>query len=232
MEAVVEIKKILGQTHDVRTFVFRRPQGFSFTPGQYCLVSIPGSGDEKRPFTLASSPTEDMVELTVKEMGEFTRTMFSMKPGDRLEMDGPYGESLNFDGSVKDDIVLLAGGSGITPFMSILRYIAGKGLHNRVVLIVSNRTSRDMIYKDELNRLAKLGNINVVHTLTREEWDGETGRIDEGMIRRHVKEPERCLYYVCGPPAMVDGLVTVLKGMGIPSGRIRVEDWQVPGKGG
>lgn len=232
----VELAEVRQETHDVKTFRFVRPEGLDFVPGQYCTLSFPDKfRDESRPFTFASSPGQkEMFELTIKKMGDFTSELFKLRSGDRMILKGPNGENLNFDGSVKEDVVFLAGGSGITPFMSAIRYASEKKLPNHMILFFSNRTDGDIIYRRELEGL-KSDNIKIVHTLSDEwpqNWEGERGRISREMIERHVESARGKLWYICGPPPMVSSMKGILVEIGVPDEMTRVEDWQLPGKGG
>ena len=147
IEEVIKIIKIIDETPDVKTFRLKSENNIDFIPGQYCMVSFPDDEDNKRPFTFSSSPTEKgYIDLTVKKMGVFTTKLYSLGIGDKLKIIGPNGESLNFDGSVKEDIVFIAGGSGITPFISALRYAAIKNLPNSITLLFSSKTEKDIIY--------------------------------------------------------------------------------------
>ena len=231
-----EIIKIKEETYDVKTFRLKLTKSINFIPGQYCLVSITGNKEfegETKPFTFANSPTEKgFIELTIKQIGKFTTALHSLRIGDKLKIEGPYGESLNFDKSIKDDIIFIAGGSGITPFISAIRYSIAKKLPNKITLFFSNRTEKDIIYKKELEEI-KNKDINVIHTLSQEVPEGgsgETGRINREMIEKYVKNPKEKLWYICGPPPMVNSIKEILLGMGIPQERLRIEDWQIPGK--
>jgi len=232
-----EIREIKDETHDVKTFRLKPEGSIDFTPGQYCLVSIAESEEHKgvrKPFTYASSPTKGYVELTIKKIGEFTTALHDLSVGDRLVLDGPRGESLNFDEDVKEDVVFLAGGSGITPFISAIRYAIDKELENHMTLIFSNRTKDDIIYKKELENVNKRSGFKVVNTLTDEwpkDWEGETGLLDEEMVERHVDSLDEKLWYICGPPPMIDAMEDLLLGKDVPEERLRYENWMIPGKG-
>ncbi|MCX6777577.1 MAG: FAD-binding oxidoreductase [Candidatus Micrarchaeota archaeon] len=234
---VSQILSVRGETPDVKTFRLTKPQNFSFIPGQYCLVSFASKtdfGDETRPFTFSNSPTDSHIELTVKRMGKFTTALYSLAPGDRLNIFGPDGESLNFDDSIHDDIVLLAGGSGITPFMSILRYAVAKKLRNNFTLLFGSKSDSDIIYKKEFASMAKNNrNIEIIHVLPCPENkpSSDCGFIDKEKILRHVPKPKEKLYYACGPPGMMSAMEPLLRSLGIPQERIRIEKWQIPGKG-
>lgn len=235
MKFTAKIKKVKKETHDVLTFVLDKPDDFTFTAGQYCLLTF-DKRKEQRPFTFASSPTFDKIEITFKIMRDFTVDMADLKKGDELTIDGPKGETYNFDESVKEDIVFLSGGSGVTPHISALRYAIDKNLENKFTMIFSNRKKKDIIFRDELQKLNEKENVQVVNTLTKEEpgdWGGggeETGYIDEDMIEKYVDDKKDKLWYICGPPPMMDAMEKLLKQMDIPDDKVHVESWQIKGK--
>jgi len=236
MQYIGEILKIIQETPDVKTFRITRPSDFNFISGQYCLVSFLGKTqfiDESRPFTFTSSPTQkDFIELTIKKMGEFTQALFKLQPGAKLQINGPKGESLNFDASIKDNVVFIAGGSGITPCIAALRYAVAQKLTNKIILLFSNRTEKDIIYRKELETLNK-GSIKIVNTITDQiphGWNGETRRIDRAMIEKYIQNPKSWLWFVCGPPPMVVALKNILHELNIPEEKLRIEEWQLPGK--
>ncbi|MFP4116837.1 MAG: ferredoxin--NADP reductase [Candidatus Aenigmatarchaeota archaeon] len=237
MKTEAEIKKISEETHDVKTFRLDPEKTVDFTPGQYCLVSIIGSEEHKgteKPFTYANSPMENYVELAIKKIGEFTAALHNLEEGDKLLLDGPRGESLNFDETVEEDVVFLAGGSGITPFISAIRYSIDKELSNKMTVIFSNRTEEDIIYREELQNINNRKKIKVVNTLTDnwpEDWEGETGLIDNEMLERHVKGVKDKIWYICGPPPMIDDMEDLLLSKDVPQERLRYENWMIPGKG-
>ncbi len=236
MEKILEVIKIEKETHDVKTFRLKLEKKLDFIPGQYCLVSFLDDKypEDEKPFTYASSPTQkDYMELTVKKMGTFTKALHSLKVGEKLRIDGPRGESLNFDQSVKENVVFIAGGSGITPFMSSLIYAVDKNLPNNFVLFFSNRTVKDIIYREELDEMGKRDNIKVINTLTQEapeDWRGEEERVDKEMIKKYVNNLSDKLWYICGPPPMVDAMEKILIELNVPEDNLRIEDWQIPGK--
>ncbi|MFH1850005.1 MAG: FAD-binding oxidoreductase [archaeon] len=222
------LREIRDETPDVKTFVIE-VSDVSFVPGQYCLVSLPGSSDDSRPFTFANSPTlKGVVELTVKKMGRFTSALFGLRAGDIIEVGPAMGSALNYDESA--DAVFLAGGSGITPFMSALRYAKAKKIKRSLILIYSNRTEKDIIYRTELEGLSRIGNLTVVNTLSDGGWAGETGRISRALVEKYVKDPCDRLWYICGPPPMTAAMKAMLEDLGIPKEKWRYEDWEIPGK--
>ena len=229
------IQTVVVETHDVKTFCLARPEELSFVPGQYALLSMPDRekfAGEKRPFTFSSSPTErQVVNFTVKNMGNFTQELFSHQPGESFEFKGPRGEMLNFDDSVNQDVVFMAGGSGITPFISAIRYAIVRDLPNQLTLLYGNRTRSDIIYHQELSAITQ-ANIRVVDILATPEsdWDGETGYIDIERVQKYVSEPQQKLWYICGPPPMVRAMQSLLDRLEISAANRRLEPWELPGK--
>ncbi|MBD3203532.1 hypothetical protein GF327_04510 [Candidatus Woesearchaeota archaeon] len=233
MENKGEIIKIRKETHDVSTLIVRTDKKIEFIPGQYCLVSIPDNIDS-RPFTFANEPGSENIEFTIKRIGEFTKALHELEEGDKIGFSEPKGSSLNFDKSIKKDVVFIAGGSGITPFISSLRYAAENGLENNFLLIFSNRTNQDIIFRNELKNMDKNNqNIKVINTLTKEipdNWKQEKGYIDKEMINDYVSDINKKLFFFCGPPPMVDAMIKLLREIGVSDEDMRWEQWQIPGK--
>jgi ferredoxin-NADP reductase len=153
-----------------------------------------------------------------------------MPIGTTIDLEGPFGQFI----LPPDDsrpIVFLAGGIGITPFRSMLVEAAHHKLSHRLILIYSNRHPEDAAFLDELQTLQKENeHITCIGTMTSpnggtDSWEGETGRIDQVMLRKYVKETETALYYAVGPPAMVDGLQKMLESAGIQKTNIRSEEF-------
>jgi ferredoxin-NADP reductase len=231
-----EIKEIRDETHDVKTFVLTVVNRLDFVPGQYsmvCMKEKEGFQKEWRPFTFVNIPEDEQVELTVKRMGKFTTTMHRLRPGDKLILRGPFGEELNFDETVIDDVVFVAGGSGITPFMSAIRFAVARNMQNDIWLFYSNKTIGDIIFREELDELNQRENIRVLHALTKEipeDWNGLEGRLNKAAIASSLEEPAAKLWYICGPPPMVHAVREMIGEIGVPDDRIKSEDWQIPGK--
>lgn len=233
-----KISDIRDETHDVKTFKVKSPTNLDFTPGQFCLVSFVNEErfkDKKKPFTLANSPTQkDYIDLTIKKLGSFTSVLFSLEVEDYLKIRAPFGRHLNFDESVKDDIVFIAGGTGITPFMSAIRYSCAKNLPNKFILLNSNLTVNDIIYREELKLINnEYDNIKVINTLVDEippEWTEERGLIDKDMILKYVNNPLDYLWYICGPPLMVEAMELILEEIDVSKNRRKIDPWETPAK--
>ena len=227
MDFESKLLNIRQETSDVKTFRFEVPESFSFLPGQYIMLEIALNGEkERRAFSISSSPTKKgFIEIT-KKIGdsEFSQKLDSLQKGFVAHVKGPYGV---FVFNESHDAILLAGGIGITTFRSYIEYATDKHLNNKITLFYSNKTPEDIAFRDELQDAARKNkNISIIETITRQEgnhdWVGAVGRIDENMIRENA-DVEGAIFYICGPPAMVDAMVDTVKNIGIPKERIKLE---------
>lgn len=221
------ITEIIQRTHDVKSFRFNRPDGFDYKAGQYIFVTVPvGEDMVRKPLTLSSSPTEkDHLEFTKKLTGhDYSNSLDSMDTGDILKIEGPYGK-MTYEGEY-DKIALLSGGIGVTPMISICKYCTDLNLDTRVILVSSDKTEKDIVFVDELEKLQDLNkNLKVVFTLTRasSEWQGCREHICENLITREIPAFKDYMYYLCGPPGMVKSAVLLLENLDIPRDKIKKE---------
>jgi len=211
MEHKVRIIEIKEVTHDVRCFRLEKPEGYEFSPGQATDVSIPQTGweTELRPFTFTALNSAPYLEFTIKRYPErhgVTDRLHQLKTGDELVIRDVWG-AINYQG----EGYFIAGGAGITPFMAILRDLHQKKKTGANKLFFSNKTERDIIYKEELEQI--LG-ANALFTLTREKNNlFEFAKIDRSFLKKHVGDLKRH-FYVCGPDPMVAELTSLLQDMG------------------
>lgn len=203
--------------------------GVHFRAGQFAWVTIGGVPLRLRehPFSFSSSATTPTsVSFTVKELGDFTDSVDEVQPGDRAYVDGPFG-GFTLDRPPGPGLVLIAGGVGIGPMMSIVRTLADTGSDTPVWLLNANDTSGDMVYVEELEDLTRTLPLEIVHVLSEPtaSWAGEDGHIDKPLLDRHLPRPRReeLQYYVCGPPAMMAAVEEALGELGIPPHRIHHE---------
>jgi predicted ferric reductase len=206
--------------------------GFAFQPGQFAWVIVGRSpfATTQHPFSFSSAgdvPPGGEVAFTIKQRGDFTRTIPDLRPGTRVYVDGPHGV-FTPDRHEGPGFVLIGGGVGITPLYSILRTMAERGDVRPAILFFANRTWDDVTFREELAALDAdpALNITVVHALEDppEGWTGETGRITADLLRRHLPKRYRSFqYFICGPAPMMDAMEDVLAELGVPAERIHTE---------
>lgn len=217
-------------------FHFDKPEGFTFKPGQAIDLILPqtphlGTEASRHAFSIVSAPHEDeLVVATRMRTSAFKDALARLPIGACADADGPFG-SLTLHKKLERPAVFIAGGIGITPFMSMLRHAAKTALPQQLVLLYSNRRPEDCAFLTELQRLeGDYRYFKLVATMTamrqsRLPWTGETGRIDEGLVRRATEALAHPVYYVAGPPAMVAALRDELEDSGIDADDIRSEEF-------
>jgi ferredoxin-NADP reductase len=201
-----------------------------FEPGQYFFVTLPDIGHQderglRRHITVVTSPNERGVLGLCTRLRDtaFKRTLAELEVGAEVEVEEPKGEFV-LPKDTDQPYVFIAGGIGITVFLSMLRYIAEERLPHRVALVYSNRDQDSAAFLDELTELGRANpNLRVVLTMTDDPaWEGETRRIDADLLRDHLAGELRSFtYLVAGPPAMVEAMEKALADAGVPEDRIR-----------
>lgn len=228
------------ETPDTKTFRLGTANGqvFDYLPGQYITLSIVLSGQTyKRSYSLASSPARSKIlEIAVKRdpNGGIVSNWLNdhLKIGDTLNLKGPFGK-FSCVNHAPPKILFLAAGSGIVPIMSMLRWLADAEARVDVRLLLSFRTSEDIIYRDELNLIAvRHKNINMDITLTtdaiaRHQWTGLTGRVNEQMIAGQVPDLLERTVYLCGPDAFMAECKKNLLKLTMPTGKLFCESFTV-----
>jgi ferredoxin-NADP reductase len=203
-----------------------------FKPGQYFWVTLldPPYEDEKGPrrhITVVTSPNERGVLGLCTRLRDsaFKRSLAELPIGAEVEVEEPKGSFL-LPEDTNQRYVFIAGGIGITVFRCMLRYIAEEQLPHRVTLVYSNRDRDSAAFLDELFELEHDNrNLELVLTMTDDPgWDGETRRIEAGLLRDHLgNELQSLTYLIAGPPAMVEGVVGTLQAAGVPEAQLRPE---------
>ncbi|MEO6232338.1 MAG: FAD-binding oxidoreductase [Ferruginibacter sp.] len=211
MANIVKILAIKDITHDVKSFRVEKPAGYAFTPGQATEVSVNKKGmeEEKRPFTFTSLNEDPFLEFTIKRYNNHngvTKLLHKLHPGDELIIQDVWG-AIEYKGPG----YFIAGGAGITPFLSIIRQLHKTNEATKNTLIFSNKTAADIICEDELKRIMGDKFVNVLtkehHTFYR------YGYIDEGFIKENISDFSKH-FYICGPDPMIVSLTEILEKMG------------------
>lgn len=232
-----ELKVALAtqETPEVRTLRLVEPGGgpipFAFRPGQFATLSVAVDGKtHKRCYTIASAPTQrDHIELTVKSEPNGTvskRLCEVVRVGDLITVSGPSGV-FTFEGTESDSIVLIGGGVGITPLMTVIRYLTDRAWPGEIVLIYSCRTSNLFIFREELEFLQhRHANLKVVATMTRDpgtDWMGLQGHITREMVSASVPDIADRRVHLCGPPPMMDAITTILSELSVSPKNLKTE---------
>jgi predicted ferric reductase len=197
-----------------------------YQAGQLLTVQLirEGKVSEPHPFTISSSPTGDRLSITVKSVGDFTPIIGHTKTSDRAYIDAPYAAFSFLHHEVRN-LVFIAGGIGITPFLSMLRYMYDKKLEKNAVLLWGNKSERDIARRGELEEMAaKMPSLNIVHVMSNQpDWLGEKGYIDAEMLKKYVGDFGNFQFFICGPPVMMVKVEETLRGLGVPRRRIHYE---------
>ena len=223
MPAPYELTAVQQDTHDTKTFCFALPEDatLDMLPGDHLYVHATiNDKTVKRPYTPSSVPgTTGYFDLTVKryENGLVSKYLHDLKVGDTVLMSGPNAGGHWVDG-MATRAGFVAGGTGITPMISIIRWIVAKGLDVELSLVFSNKTQADIIFREEWEADAREhGNFRAYHVLEQPPagWIQGHGRITEEMLRKHLPPPgPDTAVFLCGPPLMVDALERTLKDIG------------------
>jgi len=205
-------------------------RSFHYAPGQFQFLRLHGAEvpSEEHPFTIASSPARSgRISLTIKESGKFTAGIGRVRPGDRATVHGPFGRFSYTFHPDEGDLVFVAGGVGITPLMSMLRYMRDLRESRRVLLAYASRSAADLLFTDELKAMQVGGNplLEVVRVLADAppSWVGETGRLGAGRLVRLCGGVEGKAFYLCCPPPMMTALMRGLRRMGVSPRRIHAD---------
>jgi predicted ferric reductase len=201
-----------------------------YAPGQFQFLHPHGGAvpDEEHPFSIASNPSpEGFISLTIKESGDFTATIGRIKSGDLATVHGPFGRFSHVFHPNADDLVFVAAGVGITPLMSMLRYMRDQREARRVLLVYANRGAADIVFRSELESIRSGGfpALQTVHVLSQPPagWDGPTGRLDTESLRLLCGGFSGKTFFICCPPIMASALIRGLKGAGVSPERIHAD---------
>ena len=221
----------------MKTIVLDVPGWAGHRAGQHVDVRLTAEDgyQAQRSYSIASAPAGTRIELTVEELadGEVSPYLVAaLQPGDRIELRGPVGGYFVWEPSQDDPVLLVGGGSGVVPLMAIIRTRAATGSGAQMRLLYSARGWDDVIYRDELERLARDG-LSVVHTLTGSQppgWNSYGRRVDAEMLAEVGPSPsERPLAFVCGPTPFVEAVATALVELGHEPRRVKTERFGATG---
>jgi predicted ferric reductase len=217
------IQRVIPERGRATTLVLRPlgHGGLRFLPGQFAWLTLRRTpfAVEDHPFSFSSS-AEDATEvaMTIKEAGDFTSTVKNIVPGTPAYLEGPHG-AFTVDRYPGSGCVFVAGGVGITPIISMLRTLADRGDRQPQLLVYGARSWDDITYREDLELLQSRLDLRVVYVLSDPptDWTGEQGRITYELLERHLPDDKPSfLYFICGPPPMMDAVEHALRRAGVP----------------
>ena len=232
LRAALRDRREIGE--GITGLVFPRPAGFSYIPGQYMEWSIPlrkgDSRGNRRYFSIASSPTESELLIAARippHASRYKQELMCLPPG-ALVTAGELGGDFVLPRDPRIPLAFVAGGIGITPFRSMLKYLVDTGEKRDIVLLYSNYSEQEIVFADVLKEAECRIGLRVVHTLTdlsrvRPGWRGRTGFIDAAMIRQEVPDCRSRRFMVSGSPGLVNAAKSALRTAGVPRRRVRTD---------
>jgi predicted ferric reductase len=230
------VMSVQSEAPHVWTLTLKTPakRPFRFAPGQFQFLRLHGAevSAEEHPFSIASSPTRPgWISLTIKESGDFTAGIGRVRPGDSATVHGPFGRFSHTLHPDEGGLVFVAAGVGITPFMSMLRYMRDRRESRSVLLVYGSRSPADVIFGDELKAIeaGDSPRLKVIHVLSDApaSWIGEAGRLDADRLARLCGGVEGQAFYLCCPPPMTAPLIRGLRRMGVSPRHIHTDQFSL-----
>jgi len=232
-KVLTTIQQKIQHGADMIDFIFPLQKKLAFTPGQYMEWTLPHKNSDsrgnRRYFTLASSPTENTLRLGIKiypNGSSYKKAMLATQgtPIVGAQVSGDF----TLPKDPKQKLVFIAGGIGITPFRSMIKYLVDIKQSRPIILLYSNKTVDEVVYYDVFNQAQQQLGIKTVYTLTDttklpENWRGRVGRIDATMISQEVPDFMQRTFYLSGPHAMVRAYQETLKNMGVPEKQVKID---------
>ncbi len=204
---------------------------FQYLPGQFGFITVNSEtiAAEEHPFTISSAPTRPgALQFSIRSSGDWTKGLGRLKPGDTAVVDGPYGIFSHLAHAQGKEIIMIAGGIGITPMLSMLRYIADTQDKRKITLIWSNRTKADTVFEEEFKELEQtIPGLAMIDIFTQEHTESQDpARLDKRKLVALLKDCDRnAAVYICGPPLMMQELKRILIELGFRRKRIHTEEF-------
>ena len=220
------VKEIKRETTDIFTLVVRPKKRATFKAGQFCFLRLNKNKLHARhPFTISSSPHEQDLRFTIKNTGRFTKTAFELEKGEEVIIDGPFG-TFTLRNSDKD-VVFIAGGVGVAPFLSMIRDNLFNKKNKNILLLYGVKTKEEIISKEELDSIKEqwFRKIYVLSNETIFQEGYENGYIGKNLIKKYVGNMDNSLFYICGPTIMERYVKKHLLNLGVKKRNIIVENF-------
>ncbi|MEM4397240.1 MAG: FAD-dependent oxidoreductase [Candidatus Woesearchaeota archaeon] len=223
-----KIINIRQETHDTKTFFFEKPENFNYKSGQYGIFEHKTESEIiRRSYSFSSSPTENHLAITVRLIpnGKMTSHLFNLNIGDTLTFNAPFGK---FTMENKENVVFIGGGSGVTPFRSMIKCALDLKLNTKITLIYGARSPKDILFNDEFHSFLTNPNFKLFLTVDKpdETWKFHTGFIDSYFIKEATfNDLQNRDYFLCGPPIMLTNIKNALISLGVKEQNIILDAW-------
>jgi sulfhydrogenase subunit gamma (sulfur reductase) len=218
------IKSVRQLTPTEKMFEIELPEGkrLNHDPGQFVQMLVPGVGEA--PISICSSPTDRNFHLTIRRVGNVTTAVHGMKEGDKLGIRGSFGWGFPMDKMTGSDILIIAGGIGLAPLRSVIRYIlANRDEYGKFTILHGARTPSDRLFADELEQWSSSPSVNLLETVDHpdDSWDGNSGVITT-LFKKIDVNPDNTFALICGPPVMYRFVILECQGKGLMDNHIFV----------
>lgn len=229
------VEEVIPQRGNVWTLALRSRghEGMQFQPGQFAWITLGISPYRMRehPFSMSSSAVSpDRLEFSIKALGDFTKQIKNIKPGTKAYLDGPYGVFTTDRYWDSAGFILIAGGIGITPLISMLLTAAERHDDRPFLLIYSSKTWLEVTFREELEELRTELDLEIVHVLREppEHWQGETGYVDRKLLKKYLPlHPGSRHYFICAAPVMMDAVEAALYELEVPVTHVHMEHFNL-----
>lgn len=230
----LKLKDKVQLAPDVYDFIFTPSRRFAFAPGQYMEWTLghadPDSRGNRRYFTLASSPTEAQLRLGIKfypQSSSFKRAMLAMDQNSEIMASQLAGEFV-LPRDARQKCVFIAGGIGITPFRSMIKYLMDTHQRRPLVLFYVAKTADDLVYREVFDQARREVGLKTIYTLTDPDhspagWQGRVGRLTPQLLKAEVHDYRKCLFYISGPKSMVDAFKELLHQLHVADDHIKTD---------
>ena len=230
---LAEVRGIMAETYRVKTLLLELARPLGHQPGQHVDVRLTADDgyQAQRSYSISSAPEDKLLSLTVERVtdGEVSPYLVDeIRVGDRLQLRGPIGGHFVWTSDTHEPLCLIAGGAGVTPLMAMLRHRDEAPRRVPALLIYSARSLRDVIYRKELDTMARRDDsFRIIYALTREQpegWHGHRGRIDKTLLAATCFPASQCpTIYICGPSSFVENVSGLLVELGFDASSIKTE---------
>jgi ferredoxin-NADP reductase len=231
---ILTLKDKIQLAPDIYDFIFTSSRRFAFVPGQYMEWTLghadPDSRGNRRYFTLASSPTEAQLRLGVKfypHSSSYKQALLAMDRNSEIKAAQLAGE-FSLPRNARQKCVFIAGGIGITPFRSMVKYLMDTRQRRPLVLFYVAKTADELVYRDVFDQARRAIGLKTIYSLTdsdrsSDQWQGSIGRLTPQLLKAEVPDYRKCLFYISGPKAMVDAFTELLQQLHVSDDHIRTD---------